>query len=158
MKLGPVDFPYHWNADELVSRRELLRFTVYASGALFAATGGLALQGLREPARAGVRTFVARLADVPEGSALYFRYPTPDDQAMLLHLPGGRLVAYSQRCTHLSCAVYYQPGRQRLYCPCHEGVFDPGSGDPVAGPPTRRLATILLQTEGDRIYAVARQP
>lgn len=158
MRRWAMDFPYHWNADELVSRRELLRFTVYASGALFAATAAIALAGARQPGREGTRQLIAHLEDVPEGQTLYFRYPAAGDQAMLLHLPGGRLVAYSQRCTHLSCAVYYQPDRQRLYCPCHEGVFDPASGEPVAGPPTRRLATIEIETEGDRIYAVAREP
>ena len=56
---------------------------------------------------------------------------------MLLHLPGGRFVAYSQKCTHLSCAVYYQPERERLYCPCHEGVFDPR---PASRWPGRRSA------------------
>ncbi len=97
---------------------------------------------------------VARVNEIPEGQAFYFHYPQPDDQAMLLHLPGGRFVAYSQRCTHLSCAVYYQPERSRLYCPCHDGVFNPLTGDPVAGPPQRRLAQIRLRREGDQILAV----
>ena len=55
---------------------------------------------------------------------------------MLLHLPGGRFVAYSQKCTHLSCAVYFQPERERLYCPCHEGVFD--VADAASRPPGLR--------------------
>jgi len=27
-----AEFPYHWHADDLVSRRELLQFSVFASG------------------------------------------------------------------------------------------------------------------------------
>ncbi len=155
------EFPYHWDADDLVSRRELLRVTVYASGALF---GGTAVLGLlaalrREPQRAATQPLaVARVSDVPEGQAHYFSYPEADDQAMLLHLPGGRFVAYSQRCTHLSCAVYYQTERDRLYCPCHEGVFNPETGDPVAGPPQRRLEQIVLQQQGDTLYAIGHLP
>ena len=48
---------------------------------------------------------IARVADVPEGSAVYFNYPAADDQAMLLHLPGEQFVAYEQKCTDLSCSV-----------------------------------------------------
>jgi len=31
------EFPYQWDADDLVSRRELLHFAVLTSGALFGA-------------------------------------------------------------------------------------------------------------------------
>ncbi len=154
------EFPYHWDTDELVSRRELLQFAVYTSGALFASTAFLALLGLYralQPAAAAQVQMIARVADVPEGKAFYFNYPRPGDQAMLLHLPGDRFVAYSQRCTHLSCAVYYQFERGRLYCPCHDGVFDPQTGEAIAGPPQRRLAQIMLQRRGDIIYAVGEE-
>jgi nitrite reductase/ring-hydroxylating ferredoxin subunit len=153
-----TQFPYHWDADDLVSRRQLLRFAVFTSGALFAGTTGLAvLGGLRSLRRTDVQP-IALVGQVPEGQAYYFHYPDPDEQAMLLHLPGGRFVAYSQRCTHLSCAVYYQPERQRLFCPCHEGVFNPETGDPVAGPPQRSLEQIILRREGDLLVAVGREP
>lgn len=154
LKRWRSEFPYHWDADELVSRRELLHFAVYTSGALFVATAALALLGLtRAPGRAPVMP-VTRASRLPEGEAFYFEYPNAGDQAMLLHLPGDRFVAYSQKCTHLSCAVYYQAQAARLYCPCHEGVFNPLTGDPVAGPPRRRLPRILLRRQGDLIYAV----
>jgi Rieske Fe-S protein len=153
-----AEFPYHWDADDLVSRRELLQFAVYASGALFASTAVLAALGAVRGLRRGVPQQVARTSEVAEGTAVYFNYPDADSQAMLLHLPGGRFVAYTQRCTHLSCAVYYQPDQQRLYCPCHEGVFSPETGDPVAGPPQRRLEQIALRQDADTLYAVEIQP
>ena len=154
VKRWRATFPYHWDADELVSRRDLLYFAVYTSGALFAGTALLAvLAALRRPRPVEPR-LIARVADVPEGQAAYFHYPGPDDQAVLLHLPDGRFVAYSQKCTHLSCSVYYQPERDRLFCPCHEGVFDPRTGAPVAGPPRRPLPEITLRREGDLLYAV----
>jgi Rieske Fe-S protein len=151
-------FPYHWDADDLASRRGLLQFAVYASGALFASTGVLAILGaLRGLSRAQTQQ-VAQASQVPEGSAVYLNFPDADSQAMLLHLPGGQFVAYSQRCMHLSCAVFYEPARQRLYCPCHEGVFSPETGDPVAGPPQRRLAQITLHQDDDILYATDIQP
>ncbi len=151
-------FPYHWDADELVSRRELLRLAVYTSGALFAGTAVLGLLGLARRPSTFERVAVARTAEVSAGQAVYFNYPGADDQAMLLRLVDGRFVAYSQKCTHLSCSVYYQRDRDRLYCPCHEGVFNPQTGDPVAGPPPRRLERIALREEGGVLYAVGREP
>src|SRR6266536_6046430 len=97
-------FPYHWDADELVSRRELLRFAVLTSGTLFVGTAVLAVLGWLDNRRRGTPIPVVQASQVPEGTAHYFTYPEPDDQAVLLHLPGDRFVAYSQKCTHLSCA------------------------------------------------------
>jgi nitrite reductase/ring-hydroxylating ferredoxin subunit len=153
-----ADFPYHWDADDLVSRRDLLKLAVLASGSLFLGTAILGLLGWLDDRRRGAARPIARVSEVREGEAVYFNYPEADDQAMLLHLPGGEFVAYSQKCTHLSCAVYYQPEHERLYCPCHEGVFDVRSGAPVAGPPERRLPRIELRREGDVLVAVSQVP
>jgi Rieske Fe-S protein len=153
VKRWRAEFPYHWDADDLTSRRELLQFAVYTSGALFSITALLALLGLVRKAPARPTQPVARVAEVAEGQAIYFRYPNPDDEAVLLRLPGDQFVAYSQKCTHLSCAVYYQGDRQRLFCPCHDGVFNAFTGDPEAGPPQRRLPRIALRREGDMLYA-----
>jgi Rieske Fe-S protein len=127
---------------------------VYTSGALFASTAFIALLGLAQQPQRTAPQPVVRASEVPEGEAFYFNYPDPDDQAMLIHLPGGEFVAYSQKCTHLSCSVYYQGEQDRLYCPCHEGVFNTLTGNAVAGPPQRRLPRIVLERDGDMIMAV----
>lgn len=152
------EFPYRLDDDALVSRRTLLRFAVYASGALFSGTALLTLLSAITKRARGTPKPIARVSEVPQDTALYFNYPDPDDQAMLIHLPDGRFVAYSQKCTHLSCAVYYQPEHGRVYCPCHEGVFDPATGEPIAGPPQRRLPQIVLRREGDQLIAVQEVP
>jgi Rieske Fe-S protein len=64
-------------------------------------------------------------------------------------------VAFSGKCTHLSCAVYWSKERGRLLCPCHEGVFHPETGDVLAGPPPRPLPKIELREENGTIYAVS---
>ena len=153
-----AEFPYHWDADDLVSRRQLLRFAVFTSGALFASTAAIAILGALRGVRRTEPRPVAVASVVHTGQAVYFEYPEPGDQAVLLRLADGRLVAYSQKCTHLSCSVYYQSDRDRLFCPCHEGVFNPATGDPVAGPPQRRLEQIQLQQDGDVISAVGIDP
>jgi Rieske Fe-S protein len=76
-----------------------------------------------------------------------------NEQGILINLPGHGLVAYSDVCTHLSCAVLYQ-GNGKLHCPCHEGLFDATTGDVLAGPPTRPLPLIQLARQNGIIYAV----
>ena len=39
------EFPYPWDEDEVVTRRDTLRFLLAGSGALFVATGALAILG-----------------------------------------------------------------------------------------------------------------
>lgn len=153
-----AEFPYHWDADDQVSRRELLRFAVMASGALFAATAGVAVLNAIKPQRIVRQQAIIAASQVPVGSVHYFQYPTTEDHAILLHLSDGRFVAYSGRCTHLSCAVYYDQASTHLLCPCHEGVFDSQTGDPLAGPPQRPLPRITLHQDGTLVYATEEIP
>lgn len=153
-----ADFPFGWDADDLVSRRQLLQWSVWASGALFASTGLLAaLSFLRDRRRGTVRAIVAASA-VPVGEAHYFSYPGANDHAILLRLAERRFVAYSGKCTHLSCAVYWDARRGRLLCPCHEGVFHPETGDVLAGPPPRPLPRIALEERDGVLYAMGETP
>lgn len=152
------EFPYHWDADDQVSRRELLRFTVMTSGTLFIATAGLAILSYLKPPVRVQRQAIAQVTDIPVGGVHYFNYPEADSQAILLHLSDGRFVAYSGKCTHLSCAVYYDEGQKHLACPCHNGVFDPATGNPIAGPPQRALPKIRLQQDGTMLYATEEVP
>ena len=151
-------FPFHRPLDALVTRREYLRLLVLSSFGLLVGTVGVALNGAlrREVPYATQR--IASTGDVAENSSLNFRYPDANSPAILVHLPGGRLVAYNQRCTHLSCAVYFDPVTTRLVCPCHEGFFDPSSGHVLAGPPPRPLPTVELRIEQGEIYAVGVRP
>ncbi|HEV8191208.1 MAG TPA: Rieske (2Fe-2S) protein [Ktedonobacterales bacterium] len=153
-----AEFPYHWDTDDLVGRRELLRFAVMTSGTLFAATAGIAVLGQVLPMRRTERVLAAHISEIGPEGVHYFTYPTPDDQAVLLRLPSGSFAAYSARCTHLSCAVYFDRHRHQLICPCHDGVFEPQTGTPIAGPPQRPLPMIVLQRDGDALYAVEEVP
>jgi Rieske Fe-S protein len=148
-----VTFPYGWDADELVARRQLLRWAVMASGALFAATGVLAGLGYARDRKRGDLTPIVAAADVPVGGVHYFNYPGQDDHAILLRLDETQFVAYSGKCTHLSCAVYWKAENHELRCPCHDGVFEPETGDPIAGPPQRPLPRIELREQDGVLYA-----
>ena len=61
--------------------------------------------------------------------------------------------AYSQKCTHLSCAVYYAKEQNRLECPCHQGFFSVTDGSVIQGPPQRPLPRVTLAINDGRIQA-----
>lgn len=148
------EFPYHWSADDLVTRRDTLRFLVAGSGALFLTSAGLAVAGaIHTPVTHRVLP-IAHVAELPVNGSKVFTYPDQFAQGILVNLPGKGLVAYSDVCTHLSCAVLYQGDTQQFHCPCHEGYFDAFTGDVLAGPPTRPLPVINIEVRGDTIYAV----
>src|SRR5262249_11033337 len=75
-------FPLHWDADELLARRGMLRWTVMASGALFAATASMVGLGYVQKSNTStVRRAIVRATDLPIGGVHYFQYPTAEDQA-----------------------------------------------------------------------------
>jgi Rieske Fe-S protein len=148
------EFPYRWRADDLVTRRDTLRFLAAGSGALFVATGALAAAGNLTPPPAAHPLAVARVDELPVNGWKVFTFPDQYAQGILINLPGKGLVAYSDVCTHLSCAVLYQGDGRHLYCPCHDGLFDAATGAVLAGPPTRPLPLIQLEVRGGTVYAV----
>lgn len=147
------EFPYPWNEDEIVTRRDTLRFLLAGSGALFAATGAIAILGAlpKDPNTTAIP--IAKDGELAEHQWKVFNYPDQYTQGILINLPGHGLVAYSDVCTHLSCAVLYQ-GDGKLHCPCHEGYFDAATGDVLGGPPTRPLPLIQLARHDGMIYAI----
>ncbi|MFL5629315.1 MAG: ubiquinol-cytochrome c reductase iron-sulfur subunit [Ktedonobacteraceae bacterium] len=151
------EFPYPWDEDEIVTRRDTLRFLLAGSGALFLATGVLAIIG-NLPTGANVRSVpVAKVGELAENEWKVFNFPDQYAQGILINLPKRGLVAYSDVCTHLSCAVVYQ-GDGKLHCPCHDGLFDASTGNVLAGPPTRPLPLIQLAIHEGTIYAVKVMP
>jgi Rieske Fe-S protein len=151
------EFPYPWGEDEIVTRRDTLRFLLAGSGALFLATGVLAILG-NLPAGPDVKAVpVAKVGELAENQWKVFNFPDQYAQGILINLPKKGLVAYSDVCTHLSCAVIYEGGG-KLHCPCHDGFFDAATGDVLAGPPTRPLPLIQLAIQDGTIYAVKLVP
>lgn len=152
------DFPTRVENDQYIKRREFARLLTIGSGLLVAANGVIAAVGqwLRKPASADEGVFIAKASSIATGASTMFRYPTDRDPCILVRTHSGVLRAYSQVCTHLSCAVIHRSEEDDLFCPCHHGVFSVSEGRPIAGPPTRRLPRIWLEQRGDDVYAVGR--
>ncbi len=151
------DFPIQWENDHYVTRRDLIKFLTLGSGLLVGVNVAIAVLGkLWRPQQYAERR-IARVAEVPPGTSLLFRYPTEADPCILVHTADGKLQAYSQVCTHLSCAVTYRREHGDLYCPCHIGIFNLAEGRPIAGPPLRPLPRIVLQQRGEEIFAIGKE-
>lgn len=147
------DFPVDWESDSYITRREMVKFL--ALGSLTIAGANFVIAGIPHFVKASAlpRTRIALASSLPAGGSLLFSYPTEDDPCILVRQPNGHLVAYSQVCTHLSCAVIHDAKANALFCPCHLGYFTLAEGRPYAGPPTRPLPRIKLEQQGDEIFA-----
>jgi Rieske Fe-S protein len=147
------DFPTDVPEDDALARREFTKFLVLTSGAFAAGQCWIGLKSLlRDPGPLPERRIAAE-GEVLVGGVVEFRYPTEDDPCLLIRLQDGRLVAYGQRCSHLSCAVIPEPGQGQLRCPCHNGYFEIREGRPIAGPPRRPLPRIKVEVRDGVIYA-----
>ena len=152
------DFPYEAAGEEEVTRRDFARFLVLGAGAMAAGNVGLAVWTQLRAINTGSPRPIVALEGVPVGSTYLFSYPGGSDPAILLRLADAEVVAFSQKCTHLGCVVYYQGDEDRWHCPCHEGNFDTVSGAVLSGPPTRPLGRIDVEVRDDgMIWALGRQ-
>jgi len=149
------DFPVDWPQDQYVERRDFMKFMVLTSGAFALGQLWIGLQNWwRKHSGALPIARVASVHDLAVGGALVFAYPAVHDPCLLVRLSEAEFVAFSQKCTHLSCAVIPRPAERVFFCPCHEGRFDLRTGAPVAGPPRRPLPRIVLDVRGREIYAI----
>jgi nitrite reductase/ring-hydroxylating ferredoxin subunit len=149
------EFSVRSTDERYVSRRQFTKFLVLTSAAMFAGNLWLLVKSLfrREEETFPHRT-IARASEVPVGGVKLFAYPEPADRCILIRRGPDEFVAFSQKCTHLSCAVYYARERDRLECPCHEGYFSAKSGRVLQGPPPRALPRVRLVVRGDSVTAV----
>jgi Rieske Fe-S protein len=153
-----AEFPYERDAEAEVTRREFCNFLGLTSAALFLGAGGFAAKAALDSRE--FQSFTSARIDGAEmlapNSALNFNYPTERDSAILIRSADGAYHAFGQKCTHLSCPVYYSRDHQRLECPCHEGAFNASSGAVLYGPPPRSLDIIEVETRGVEVWAVGR--
>ena len=149
------DFPVDWPQDQYVERRDFMKFMVLTSAAFAVGQLWIAAQNWwrRQNGSYQIRR-IASVDDVAVGGTIVFTYPAEHDPCLLVRTSDTEFLAFSQKCTHLSCAVIPRPEEGIFFCPCHEGRFDLRSGAPTAGPPRRPLPRILLDIRARTIYAV----
>lgn len=147
----PID---HANA-ELVNRREFARLLVFLSGGMAAGNAWIASRDVLFPPRKLISDHrICIPAEVPVGGMLAFTLPISDVPYIVIHLAENEWRAFEQKCTHLSCAVYYSAKSGKIECPCHAGFFDARTGDVLQGPPPRPLPQLAIDIRPDGIYAI----
>jgi Rieske Fe-S protein len=143
-----------FTADErYVNRRQFTKFLTLTSLAMFAGNLWVYARSLFRTAPQYPALPVAALDEVPVGGVKTFSYPTAVDPCILVRTAAEQYVAYSQKCTHLSCAVYYEHETSRLACPCHQGYFAIADGSVLQGPPQRPLPRVKLVTQDGHLVA-----
>jgi Rieske Fe-S protein len=148
------DFPVDTAEDAYVSRRDFTKFLVLTSCAFTAGQLAIAADSaLGRNAEALEPLAIAPASAIPVGGAKAFAFPGPTDTCLLVRVDEATYVAFSQKCTHLSCAVIPEPDRERFFCPCHEGAFDIRTGQPIAGPPRRPLPRVAIEVRDGTVYA-----
>ncbi|HEU4551569.1 MAG TPA: Rieske (2Fe-2S) protein [Chitinophaga sp.] len=154
-----IDFPYSTVETLQVSRRQFAKFLCLVSGGLMAGSGLVAIKSSFFPERkVEGEHFVCNTAALPVGGTRSFTLPGSTVPYILIHLENDEWRAYEQKCTHLSCAVFYKPGTGRIECPCHNGWFDALTGEVVQGPPPRPLPALNVIVKGDAVYVTGQQP
>jgi len=154
---GPLwkdEFSVHSADERYVTRRQLTKFLVLTSLAMFVGQLWILLKSwFARTAPTPAAKVIAQQSELNIGEVKLFTYPTAEDHCIMIRTAPDRYVAYSQKCTHLSCAVYYSKERNRLECPCHNGFFSVEDGSVLAGPPPRPLSKIVLEARGDALVA-----
>lgn len=140
--------------EQYVSRRQFTKFLVLTSLGMFVGNVWILARSWFSKAPLYSQKEICRATDIPVGGVRLFRYPTDKDNCILIRPDEGTYVAYSQKCTHLSCAVFYAREKNRLECPCHEGYFSIKDGSVLQGPPPRPLPRVVLERRGDQLVAI----
>jgi cytochrome b6-f complex iron-sulfur subunit len=152
------DFPILKQQATNVSRRDFAKFLTLVSGGLMVGSGLVAAKAYLLPKEeVEGEHFVCKKDEVPVGGTRAFVIEGSTIPYILIHLENGDFKAYEQKCTHLSCSVFYKPGTGIIHCPCHEGSFDAKTGDVLAGPPPRALPSLEVFFKENDIYVKASQ-
>lgn len=147
------DFPVDWPEDQYITRRDFVKFLILTSGAFATGQLWLLVQNLLRRRGEPARVAVTQVNEIPVGGSLIFNYPQNSPARLLVRVDEETFVAYEQQCTHLTCPVIPDVEDGELHCPCHEGIFDLLTGRPLAGPPRRPLARVILEVEQGTVYA-----
>lgn len=131
---------------EAMNRRDFLKIAWAATGALaLAGSGAAALNFFAPKVTGGAFGGVFELGpvtDFPPGSVT----PVPNGRFYLVRQTDGGFLALYQKCTHLGCAVPWEPELGQFVCPCHASAFEM-DGDvinPPAPRPLDRFAITLI--------------
>lgn len=147
------DFPIHKQDATQVSRRDFAKFLTLVSGGLMVGSGLVAAKAYLSPKeKVEGEHYICDKNDIPVGGTRSFVIEGSTIPYILIHLENGEFRAYEQKCTHLSCSVFYAPESGKIECPCHKGFFDAMTGEVLEGPPPRALPRLEVFFKENAIF------
>ncbi len=154
-----AEFPYGQDPEAEVTRREFCNFLFLTSSALFVGAAGFSAKAAYDAKTEAIYapSAIEGANEMQPGSSLNFAYPSEHDSAILIRSKDGTYHAFGQKCTHLTCPVYYSKEHHRLECPCHEGGFSAETGEVLYGPPPRPLDEVAIEMRDGQVLAVGRR-
>jgi len=148
------EFSVFTSDERYVTRRQFTKFLTLASLGMFVGNLWILAKSRFTKTPAFPTVEVADVSEIPVRGVKLFTYPTAQDHCIMIRISEEEYVGYSQKCTHLSCAVYYSAKNDCLECPCHQGFFSVKDGSVLQGPPPRPLPQITLERHGAKLLAV----
>ena len=148
------EFPVFTAGERYVSRRQFTKFLTLTSFAMFAGNLWILAKSLLRRAPVWPERAIAAIDELAVGGVKTFSWPAANDPCILVRTGERSWAAFSQKCTHLSCAVYYERASNRLACPCHQGFFSVADGSVLQGPPQRPLPRVALEQRNGRLVAI----
>lgn len=143
------------------SRRDLLGVALNAGVvlSLAASYGTLAGHAVRYlvPSQSEPKAwlYVAACRGISMGSQVKYTAPSGATIAVARVAEGDlaeSFIALSSTCPHMGCQVLWEGGKNRFFCPCHNGVFNE-RGEGTAGPPKgQSLARYPIQVENGLLF------
>lgn len=153
--LWKEEFSVHAANERYVTRRQLTKFLVLTSLGMFVGNLWILIRSIFQKPPVFPERAVAQVGEIPIGGVKLFTYPSKEDHCILVRIGEDQYVGYSQKCTHLSCAVYFSQKNNCLECPCHQGFFSIKDGAVLQGPPSRPLPRVVLQRRGEQLVATS---
>lgn len=148
------EFSVFTERERFVNRRQLIKFLTLTSLGMFAGNVWILLRSWLRRDQAYPRQVIGLVGEIPVGGVKLFRYPNAKEQCLLIRTSEDDYAAYSQKCTHLSCAVYFSHEDNQLICPCHNGRFSIRDGAVIQGPPTRALPHVVIERQDKQLIAI----
>ncbi|HET8568850.1 MAG TPA: Rieske 2Fe-2S domain-containing protein [Candidatus Limnocylindria bacterium] len=139
------------------TRRAVLRAGLFGLAALATAEVAAAVApflrvnkivGLGEVVATGLTPAdaLARFAATNDAPILYAQH-----RFFLLHAPGGIVAAY-RKCTHLGCAVPFDPAKDQFNCPCHGSIYDKRTAVVIRDPAPRPLDLFHVSEREGKLF------
>src|SRR4051794_22617512 len=100
------EFSIQSATETYVARRQFSKFLVLTSLGMFFGNLWILVRSWFVSATSFAPQRVSGSTDLRVGEVKLFSYPTVDDPCIMVCTAPDTFVAYSQKCTHLSCAVY----------------------------------------------------